>query len=220
MHSLQFENIVFITLTYGAQYPTDPKIYKAHIKEYRRRFERAYGKIPAIWRLEFQQRGAPHYHILYLDPPHIPVQDWNAVWTGVVGKQYPGVGKNALDLKATYDKSQQKQIGYYLSKYAGKPDERKRSEVTTWPGRWWGRWNIDEPVPITIQLDPVEAWLFTSALLSDRKDGQYVPADTYAFSLFGENLGTDNFQRYILALCAAQKAEKRVPKMRTVTITT
>lgn len=62
-----------VTLTYPGDWlavaPTGPTS-KRHIALFRKRFERAW-RIPlrAIWKLEFQERGAPHYHLM-MTPPH------------------------------------------------------------------------------------------------------------------------------------------------------
>jgi hypothetical protein len=54
---------VFVTLTYGKDYP-DPKATKAHLKAWWRRISKKHPDYWAVWKLEFQKRGAPHYHLL------------------------------------------------------------------------------------------------------------------------------------------------------------
>lgn len=54
-----------ITLTYPNEYPSDgtlvKKQFKAMLQALRRR---ARGELSHLWFIEFQERGAPHYHIL------------------------------------------------------------------------------------------------------------------------------------------------------------
>lgn len=54
---------VFVTLTYGKEYPS-AKETKAHLKAWWRRITKKHPDYFAVWKLEFQKRGAPHYHLL------------------------------------------------------------------------------------------------------------------------------------------------------------
>lgn len=62
-----------ITLTYPGDWLTvapDGGTAKDHLRTLQKRYERAWGeKLLAVWKLEFQRRGAPHFHLLVV-PPH------------------------------------------------------------------------------------------------------------------------------------------------------
>lgn len=62
-----------ITLTYPGDWLTvapDGRSVKRHLDALRLRYRRAWGEpITALWKLEFQRRGAPHFHLLMV-PPH------------------------------------------------------------------------------------------------------------------------------------------------------
>ena len=60
---------LFVTLTYPEIYPTDSKIYKEHLRRFGIYLRRRYPRAAFIWRLEFQKRGAPHYHLLVYNVP-------------------------------------------------------------------------------------------------------------------------------------------------------
>jgi hypothetical protein len=78
----------FITLTYPGTYPSDPTIFKRDLKVWVQRLRRRYPDARAIWRLEFQRRGAPHYHMLVFGIPDrvCDVREWCALaWYKVVG---------------------------------------------------------------------------------------------------------------------------------------
>lgn len=60
---------LFITLTYPADYPTNYRIYKEHLRVFGIYLQRAYPRASFVWRLEFQKRGAPHYHLLAYNVP-------------------------------------------------------------------------------------------------------------------------------------------------------
>lgn len=61
-----------VTLTYPGDWETvapNGRAVKAHLRAFFERFKRAWGGYPVcVWKLEFQRRGAPHYH-LFMVPP-------------------------------------------------------------------------------------------------------------------------------------------------------
>lgn len=87
----QFDGVCeMITLTYPREYPTSGRTIKRHLAAWRKRMERRFGERSAVWKLEFQRRGAPHFHILYDRP--LAEDDWRAfadevrdMWFEVVG---------------------------------------------------------------------------------------------------------------------------------------
>jgi hypothetical protein len=62
-----------VTLTYPADWFTvapDGRAAKRHLQMFRKRYAKAWGvDLHAVWKLEFQDRGAPHFHLLMV-PPH------------------------------------------------------------------------------------------------------------------------------------------------------
>ena len=55
---------IFILLTYPRKYPSDGKKVKKHLDTFFKRLKRYCPDIKYLWVIEFQERGAPHYHIL------------------------------------------------------------------------------------------------------------------------------------------------------------
>jgi len=53
----------FVTLTYPNKFPS-PMESKKHIDIFRKKLLRAFPQIGYIWKLEPQERGAPHYHLM------------------------------------------------------------------------------------------------------------------------------------------------------------
>lgn len=194
-HTLSFERFSFVTLTYGATYPSDGRGAKLDLKAYRRSFERKWGKIPCVWRLEFQERGAPHFHLLYLDPPFIPVRDWNILWDKSRHCPMGERSGNSLDLKVCYRRSDSDVVSKYVGKYISKPDERNLSEIEGKPGRWWGKWNIEDVEPVKVELYPAEVEQLKRLILPTLESGGWTPTSTDNFTLFGSTMGTDNFQK-------------------------
>ena len=69
---MQQDEPAMVTLTYPGEWeavaPHGPAV-KAHLRAFFKRFERAWG-MPwrGVWKLEFQRRGAPHFHLLMVPP--------------------------------------------------------------------------------------------------------------------------------------------------------
>jgi len=55
---------LFVTLTYHERYPTDFIGYKSHLDLFLKRLSYHFKSSGVIWKLEFQDRGAPHFHLL------------------------------------------------------------------------------------------------------------------------------------------------------------
>ncbi len=52
------------TLTYPAEFPASGRIVKGHLKTFFKRLLRQWPGVQGVWFLEFQRRGAPHFHVL------------------------------------------------------------------------------------------------------------------------------------------------------------
>jgi hypothetical protein len=209
LHKLEFKTVTFCTLTYPGEYPTDSRIYKAHLKEYRRRFEIWYGKTPAVWRLEFQKRGAPHYHIMYLDAPFIPIRDWCELWHDVIHSNDPAHLINGVDVKLVTGGSESALVASYLAKYVAKVDDRLSDCMRVKIGRWWGKWNIKEEQPIEVECLDYQAGQVVDRLINARKKQAWYPVDNTLCSVLGETMGTNDFRKlaigFILEVLQAKK---------------
>ncbi len=53
-----------LTITYPSEFPRDGRQVKDDLKSFKMKLSYRYPKIAGIWFLEFQQRGAPHFHFL------------------------------------------------------------------------------------------------------------------------------------------------------------
>jgi hypothetical protein len=149
------DNICFMTLTYHEKWGRDFEEWKRDIETWWKRFEREYreeygvevnGELAAaslIWKLEYQKRGAPHFHCLLLwlgNRPNLPaLREWVAQsWNDVVD---PG---NAAHLAAGTQCDLAKKWGgvsSYAAKYCGKQTNQLIDQDTGEVhknGRWWG----------------------------------------------------------------------------------
>lgn len=143
----------FVTLTYPNEFPKAPETYKAHARACIRRLWRQFGKMAVVWRLEFQKRGAPHFHLLVWEPPERKalkkylLRAWyNICGTGDRKHLYRGVDVRQVEgwhgLRA------------YLAKYVAKLDGEKY-DASSPPGRWWGveGGSLLVSSPVAINLD-------------------------------------------------------------------
>jgi hypothetical protein len=79
---------LFVTLTYPQEYP-DARRAKDNLRAYLQRLQRLYPGMSVVWRLEFQERGAPHFHLLIFGVPRIPKEEVQRHWGEVIGYANP-----------------------------------------------------------------------------------------------------------------------------------
>jgi len=197
MHTLTFTGMTFITLTYPAEYPHDYKVYKSHLKRWHQSFERRYGKVRAVWRLEYQKRGAPHYHIMYLDPPFLPIDELSAVWYKIVGSKDENHLRAGVDLKPVTEWGDSGLVAHYIGKYAAKQSEEVSEDDAGKTGRHWGYWNIEKASPIEIELEPWQAERIALVLFSSRgRADTWRPSQYGNCTIMGDSLGSDRFGKF------------------------
>jgi len=123
---------IFITLTYPANWDSDPKKWKRDLDLFGKWLVYTYPKIAFIWKLEPQERGAPHYHLMCFNVDFIPAELVARRWYEIVGSG------DLFHLKAGTEtrRVRSKQgVMYYASKrYMGKECKGFGYAV----GRYWG----------------------------------------------------------------------------------
>jgi len=133
----------FVTLTYPSEFPTVERA-KRDLKVFLQRFKRKYPYSGKIWKLEPQERGAPHYHMLVWGCEEIDLFIWVLNnWYEIAGngdrnhyKFHAGLLK---DSKPCVSKVKSfRGVWSYASKYIG-----KTFEVAEWGNQWVGRfWGV------------------------------------------------------------------------------
>jgi len=123
---------VFGTLTYPQQFPTDGREVKRHWKAFIERLRRiGYLQTESlVWWLEFQQRGAPHFHFLatrYID------------YRWVAGAWAEITNGNVRTCSSVEKLKHPESAGAYAAKYAAKREQKTAPPGFTDIGRWWGR---------------------------------------------------------------------------------
>jgi len=141
---------LFLTLTYPAIFP-DPKTSKRHLDIFIKRLRRAFPGIGLIWKLEPQERGAPHYHIMTWGCDLKSLQEFVPLaWFDIAGG---GDMKHLTWHRGGFDNQHCVQqvnsfrgVWNYAAKYLG-----KTFDVAGWSDKWTGRyWGVvnQENVPL------------------------------------------------------------------------
>lgn len=120
-----------IDLTYPANYPSNGRIIKDHLNAFLQYLRRK--DIKYIWRLEFQTRGAPHYHILvsgFIPKEEIAERWYNIVGSGDEKHLRAGTSVNAI-------RSLRHLFGY-LTNYMLKLEQSVVPAMFESVGRFWG----------------------------------------------------------------------------------
>jgi len=168
----------FVTLTYHEQYPTDFEEFKYHLHKFFANLHHKFPTFGAIWKLEFQKRGAPHYHLLIWG---VSVEDLQkyipSIWNKIAG--YGSIEHLAWhngelghgNKHCVQEINSWNGVTSYAAKYFSKVDETLRS------GRIWG---VRGHVPFSKILE------FTVSLDVALKFRQYLAnVRQYEFSRLG-----------------------------------
>lgn len=135
---------MFITLTYPDEFP-DPAESKIHLDNFCKRLRRTFPDVGMIWKLEPQQRGAPHFHCLAWGVDLAKLMNFvPQAWFEIAGggdqkhlawhKGLCGHGnKHCVQQVKSF-----KGVWFYAAKYLG-----KTFEVAGWDKKWTGRyWGV------------------------------------------------------------------------------
>jgi hypothetical protein len=154
LQKMEFDGGVFMTLTYPAEFPS-PAVAKKHLHNFFRKMSRLHPEASAIWRLEFQKRGAPHFHLMWFNLPYMPKAYLKKVWGQVIGYADPFTRIEWMQSR--------RGVVSYVSKYVAKVggeagggfnlDAYLRGVDFVHPltgelcgpvGRWWGVFNASK----------------------------------------------------------------------------
>jgi hypothetical protein len=162
------------TLTYPGDWldrAPNGRAVKRHLLMFRKRFYRAWGfELVCCWKLEFQWRGAPHFHFLHAAPSGfaraavgvvgagLSYPQWlSVVWPDIVAHPDPEQRRRheaagtGVDWATGLTSRDPKRISVYFTKhslYAAKeyqhrvPDDWRLPGAG--PGRFWGYWGLSK----------------------------------------------------------------------------
>jgi len=121
----------FVTLTYPDVYPNDGKVVKAHWRAFVERLRRKgwFEDYSLVWFLEFQERGAPHFHFLctgWIEKKWV-AEAWAEITDG-----------NVQSCSRVEALRNPEAAGCYAMKYAMKSEQKVVPEGFKNVGRFWG----------------------------------------------------------------------------------
>lgn len=150
-----------LTLTYPDNYETNGKVVKGHLNRFLGWLRRKYPYVSYLWFLEFQKRGAPHFHILVsiLEPNKWMRADFAYTWAYIVSRETIEQEKmvkvhahrDAWDRVRKADGAKR-----YVLKYALKPYQKRVPKQYQNVGRFWGHSQDVRPKPIVSDVDITE----------------------------------------------------------------
>lgn len=132
----------------------DPKALARMLAAFRRRWQRAIGAPYALWKLEFQARGAPHVHMLMACPPTVAGESFTGwlsrTWFEVVGsgdKRHLHAG-TGVDWDEPTTMTSPQAVAIYFTRHAAAGQSKGYQHVLpdAWADagrfRWWGMWHL------------------------------------------------------------------------------
>ena len=127
---------LFVTLTYPAEFAASSVVWKRQLCAFYKRLVRRFGEVAFIWKLEFQRRGAPHFHLLLWLPRQYSLQVVRQfvsyAWFAVVKSgdiKHLRAGTRVEVLRSW------RSVLSYASKYLAKEESAPEG---VYPGRFWG----------------------------------------------------------------------------------
>ena len=132
---------MIVTLTYPLECPApeDHAVYKAHLHRFNLALRRRWPLCSGIWKLEFQTRGAAHYHFMLFGlhaEPLKALRSWTRqTWYRIAhnGDKHLGASCEKVDPVLSTGG-----VMGYFAKYLGKGDQTMPGNFS---GRYWGKVN-------------------------------------------------------------------------------
>lgn len=171
----------FITLTFSGL--PSPEEAKRCLKRFLMRIRRHYASVSGVWRMEVQERGSIHFHVLTFGLPFIPQKRVQKAWEACTRE-----GRSIVDIRLA---SGARRILAYISKYISKPtDDPDLTSLEDVPyqhaprddcsGRVWG-WINKKSLPLGERVEgflvkwSTITWLrFEANLLSEGRASRSV----------------------------------------------
>lgn len=145
---IKFSNM--ITLTYPNEYPCNGIEVKYHLNRFTKFLKTK--NCQYTWVIEFQKRGAPHFHLItdtYIDKQEVAQEWFNIVNSGDEKHLQAGTRTERLRLGRVGAKS-------YVRKYINKSEQKEVPEDYKNVGRFWGHSDTEYNKEI-IEIDQDEA---------------------------------------------------------------
>lgn len=124
-----------LCLTYPGNYSSDGEVIKEHLNYFLTYVRRKWSNLKYFWVLEFQKRGAPHFHMIFNEPGLLMFQGWlKRIWYKIVASG----DKKHLEHGVRRVEVIRKSVVSYLCHYFKKDIQKKVPENYSNVGRFWG----------------------------------------------------------------------------------
>jgi len=129
-----------LTLTYPSEFPCDGRLVKGHLELMRKWL--MYRNIGAFWFLEFQRRGAPHFHMFITG--NVDKDEVSKAWFRIVAsgdEKHLRAGTRIEAIRKPHA------VSAYAAKYAAKVEQKEVPDGYREVGRFWGTFGGVKVVP-------------------------------------------------------------------------
>jgi hypothetical protein len=169
--------VVRVDLTYPEAVPPNAAVAKGHLRAWLKRYARHFQGVAGFrfgyyWKMEFQDRGAIHFHLALLAPPGVDIEAFrlwlSRAWFEVVGS---GDEKH-LRAGTTAHLARDANWASYFAGYAAKGSKEYQHRLPDgWEGagRWWGYGGVVRPVWSDLEVTAAEASLAIRTLRRGRR---------------------------------------------------
>lgn len=123
---------LLVTLTYPRLFPTESSTYKRHLDSFSKRLLRTFPRSCATWKLEFQTRGAPHFHLIVTGVSFLSRRWLSRAWYEIAGD---GDERNLRAGTQVVRADSPRKALSYAAKYCAKISTGATGEHS---GRFWG----------------------------------------------------------------------------------
>ena len=139
----------FVTLTYPRELLPSWGWAKRQLHHFLTALFKKWGKHGTLWRMEFQEDGSVHFHLLVFMKRFLPWRWVAKEWDGLIGNQVEPEDSASTQVQGMRNT---RQALYYVSKYIAKDDEISSMDI--FHGRHWGarHWNL---MPVHVVLLPL-----------------------------------------------------------------
>lgn len=127
----------WICLTYPAEFPRDGVVVKGHLHELLDEVGKKVAGVEYLWCMEFQERGAPHFHVLVSE--WIPKLWLSRSWFRIVGSGDPKHLRAGTKVQRVESREGAGQdMASVLKRYSAKKAQKVVPETFGRVGRFWG----------------------------------------------------------------------------------
>jgi len=144
-------------MTYHLDFPHDGKVLKRHLNRFLDNIRKNLDCSAYLWVLEFQKRGAPHFHLFLPWVPSVELQRKLTHYWLLASEQSNDNQSLAFHNHPRNFKSWDMGNGSYLCKYLDKARQKDVPDAFSNVGRFWGNSRGLVPVPVGVDFDQFQA---------------------------------------------------------------